>query len=190
MLYREAGQFKTATPPTWRFSPAQDRIGLAVIIAVAFASSRSLRQRLPAQRRTDSLSGLLARRDRAQPAHRLCGPDLARHRRLHGRRRLCLLQAHHGFPRGERHRLDPCLRILLGRRRRRCSGCPPCASRAFISWSRRWRRSSSCNGASPASPGSTTITSRARSRCRRARSSASPSPGAERDAADALSRAC
>ena len=50
---------------------------------------------------------LLARGDRAQPPHRLYRPDLARHRRLHGGRRLCLLQAHDCLPGRQHHRADP-----------------------------------------------------------------------------------
>ena len=82
------------------------------------------------------------------------GPPFARHRRLHGGRRLRLLQARDLFPAGEHPRLDHRERLRLGARRRRCSACRACASRASISRWRRWPRSSFSNGASPACPGS------------------------------------
>ena len=93
MLYREAGQYKTSYAAAWRcFRCART--------ASASRSSRSrLRisaghQRLHAAGGADPVPGVLARGDRAQHPHRLHRAALARHRRLHGGRRLCLLQAH------------------------------------------------------------------------------------------------
>ena len=51
----------------------------------------------------------VARRRRAEPPHRLYGAAVARDRRLHGRRRLRLLQAHHDyFPRRQYPRAIIC----------------------------------------------------------------------------------
>ena len=119
MLYREAGQYKTNYAADMAVFPMlQDRIGIAVILLVAFVVVPADRQRLPAQRGDDPVPGLLARRDRAQHPHRLYRAALARHRRLHGGRRLCLLQAHDDLPGREHHRLDRRLGLLLGRGRR------------------------------------------------------------------------
>ena len=56
--------------------------------------------------------------DRAQSAHRLYRAAFARHRRLHGGRRLCLPEADDDLPAREHHRLDSRFGIFLGRRRR------------------------------------------------------------------------
>ncbi len=106
MFYREAGQYKTTYAADQAVFPIlQDRIGIAVILVVAYALVL-IRQRLPAQRDDDPVPDLRAGGDRAQSAHRLYRPAVARHRRLHGGRRLCLLQADDDFPRREHHRLD------------------------------------------------------------------------------------
>ncbi len=189
MFYREAGQFKTSYAADMAIFPLrQDRIGLAVDHRWPPMRSPSPGNGLPAPGGNDPVPGLLARRDRAQPSHRLCRPALARHRRLHGRRGLRLLQAHDRFPGRERHRLDSGLGLLLGRDRRAVRAAVACASRASISRSRRSRRSSSCNGASSACPGSTITTSRARSRRPLRTLFGVPIVGADRDLADALSR--
>ena len=80
------------------------------------------------------------------------------------------------------------LRLLLGRGRRRCSGCRRCASRASISRSRRSPRSSSCQWCFVRVPwlynynvsGAIEVPTRTLFGV--------PITGAERDAGDALSR--
>ena len=119
MFYREAGQFKT--------SYEADRGDLP-------AAAGSHRHRADPVHRDrgraadhvelhdlvgdDPGADLRARGDRAEHPHRLHRPDLARHRRLHGGRRLRLLQAHDLFPRREHRLPDPRLRLLLGGGRR------------------------------------------------------------------------
>ncbi len=82
------------TPPIWRCS----RSGRTGSASSSFWSSRSSHSAVRKQFRSaggdDPVPDLLARGDRAQHPDRLHRPALARHRRLHGRRRLCLLQAH------------------------------------------------------------------------------------------------
>ena len=102
MFYREAGQFKTSYAADMAMFPLrQDRIGIAVDhrgrLAVAFTGSDFLAPGGP-----DPVPDLRACGDRAQPPDRLCRPPVARHRRLHGRRRLRLLQADDGLP-GREH---------------------------------------------------------------------------------------
>ena len=75
-------------------------------------------QRLPDQRDHDAVPDLHAGGDRAQYPDRLYRAVVARHRRVHGRRRLCLLQAHHLFPEREHRRLDHRVGLCLGRCRR------------------------------------------------------------------------
>ncbi len=65
-----------------------------------------------------ALPGADRRGDRAEHPHRLHRADQPRLRRLHGGRRLRLLQADDDLPRGEHHRLDLRLRLLLGGGRR------------------------------------------------------------------------
>ena len=116
----------------------------------------------------DSVPDFLARGHRAESADRLYRAAVARHRRLHGCRRLRLLQAHDLFSRREHHHLDRSRRASSRRRSAFCSDCRRCGSRDSISRWRRWRRSSSCPGASSGMPGSTITMYPARSRCRRA----------------------
>jgi len=85
------------------FPILQDRIGIAAILALAFLG-------VPLTLPDFWISAVLipilvffARRRRAQPAHGLCRTDLARHRGVHGGRRLCVLQAHHDLSGRERH---------------------------------------------------------------------------------------
>ena len=82
-------------------------------------------QRLPDQRDHDAVPDLHAGGDRAQYPHRLYRAAVARHRRVHGRRGLRLLQAHHLFPERERPDLDHRLGLRLGGSRRdlRPAGC-------------------------------------------------------------------
>ena len=82
MLYREAGQYKTSYAADMAMFPIRagpHRPGAHPGRRLRRHPAR--RQRLPPRRRHDPVPGLLARRDRAQPAHRLCRPALARHRR-------------------------------------------------------------------------------------------------------------
>ena len=152
MLYREAGQFKTDYASDQAIFPIlQDRIGLAVILLIALADP-ARQQRLPDQRGDDPVPDLRAGRDRAQHPDRLYRPAVARHRRLHGGRRLCLLQAHVDLPQREHHDLGALSRASSRPRSARSSACRRCASRAFIWRSRRSPRSSSWNGASSAYP--------------------------------------
>ena len=100
MLYREAGQFKTTYAADMAVFPLlQDRIGIGVILLVAFVVIPLVGSDFVPAGGDDPVPDLLARRDRPQPPHRLYRPALARHRRLHGGRRLCLLQAHDGLSR-------------------------------------------------------------------------------------------
>ena len=145
MFYREAGQFKTTYAADMAIFPIrQDRIGIAIILLVAFVVVPLLASSFLLERGDDPVPGLLARRDRAQPAHRLHRPALARHRRLHGGRRLCLLQAHDAVSRASTSSSGSSPRASSPPRSARCSACRRCASRASISRSRRSRRSSSC----------------------------------------------
>ena len=155
MLYREAGQFKTtyaadqAIFPIARTAGSSSRCSpFAFLVVPLFASQYLYTEMLipvPDPR---------ARGDRAQHPDRLLRPALARHRRLHGGRRLCRLQARaarcpetQSRPGVPVRRPDaPPVGILFG--------LPSCASRASISRSRRWRRSSSSIGCSHASNGS------------------------------------
>ena len=119
MFYREAGQYKTsyagrsgglpdaAGPHRHRADPVHRVRGRA-------AHHVELHDLVG----DDPGADLLARGDRAEHPHRLYRPDLARHRRLHGGRRLRLLQAHDHLPRREHRLPDPRLRLLLGRGRR------------------------------------------------------------------------
>ena len=152
MFYREAGQFKTtyaadqaifpirAGPHRLRHRP----VSFAFVGVPLFAGRAS-----SLYRGADPGPDLLARRDRAQHPDRLLRPALARHRRLHGGRRLCLLQAHDC--------VLPDVNIIVwilavglcsAPRSACCSACRRCASRASISRSRRSPRSSSSSGAS------------------------------------------
>ena len=190
MFYREAGQFKTsyASRPGGVPDAAGPHRHRASSCSLAFVVVPLIGIDFCCQRGDDPVPDLLARGDRAQPPHRLHRPALARHRRLHGGRRLRLLQAHDALSRRQHPRLDRRCRASSRPRSARCSACRRCASRASISRSRRSRRSSSCRGASSACPGSTTTTSPARSRCRPRTLFGIADHRPERDADDALSR--
>ena len=160
------------TPPTTRCFRSGRMPGCSGVILV-------LRLRcLPADRQRVRLQGaarpgadLFAGRARPQHPHRLCRAALARHRRLHGGRRLCLLQADHRLPRTQPARRHPPVGLLFGGASASPSACRRCASRASTSRSRRSRRSSSSSGCSRNGHGSTTTIPPARSRCRPSRCS-------------------
>ena len=134
MIYREAGQFKTSYAADQALFPIRlDRIGMAAILVTAVALIPLARQRLLPHHGDDPVPGVRAGGDRAQPAHRLCRPDLARHRRLHGGRRLRLLQADHPVPRGQHPARSWWRRACSRRHSASCSACRPCGSRASIS---------------------------------------------------------
>ena len=78
-----------------------------------------VRQSVPHQQRDDPVPHPVAERHRAQPAHGIYRPLIARDRRIHGGRRLCLLQARDDISPGEYTRLDHRERACLGAGRRR-----------------------------------------------------------------------
>ena len=99
VFYREAGQFKTTYAADMAIFPIrQDRIGLALILLVAFVVIPADRRRVPAQHDDDPVPDPVAGGDRPQHPHRLHRPAVARLGGVHGRRRLCLLQARQHFP--------------------------------------------------------------------------------------------
>ena len=123
MFYREAGQYKTTYAADMAIFPIrQDRYGLALILVVAFVAVPALGSPVPHQHHDDPVPHPVAGGDRAQPFDRICRAAVARNRRLHGRRRLCLLQARDLYSRGQHPRLDrrqrPCLRARRRRLRR------------------------------------------------------------------------
>ena len=158
MFYREVGQFKTSYAADQAIFPilaGSDRprssCCLVAFVAIPLAGNDYWLRTL--------LTPFLISRtrgDRAESAHRLCRPGLARHRRLHGRRRLCRLQHLDLAPslniivvpclapewwRGGRHPVRPA--IVAYRRAR--------PRRRHV-----WRRSSSCHGRSSVCRGSPT----------------------------------
>ena len=150
MLYRENGQFKTS----YRVRPADlpDPAGPDRDRRAARAGLRrraAPRLRIPVARDPDPVPDPVARRARPEHPRRLLRPDLARHRRLHGGRRLRGLQlrrcASTGMPLWSRSLLGGRLR---DRRRRALRHPVACASRACTSRSPRSRRSSSSTGRS------------------------------------------
>jgi hypothetical protein len=81
MLYREAGQYKTSYAADMAVFPIlQDRIGIAIILLIAFVVVPAAATTF-CSIRSDPISDLFARRHRAQSAHRLYRAPLARHRR-------------------------------------------------------------------------------------------------------------
>ena len=165
MLYREAGQFKTSYAADQAIFPIARTAGSSsLLLAFAFVGVPLLAERLPAPAILIPFLILVARRDRPEHPDRLLRPDLARHRRLHGGRRLRRLQLRAARCRSmQPHRWS----FLLGGADARrwsacCSACRACASRASTSRSRRWPRSSSSTGCSCASSGSPTTRRRAR----------------------------
>ena len=103
VLYREAGQFKTSYAADQAIFPiAQDRWFVIGLVAFAFLGVPLFAEQYLYTERADPGADPLARRDRAQYPHRLLRPALARHRRLHGGRRLCRLQPR-AAPAGDQH---------------------------------------------------------------------------------------
>ena len=120
MLYRTAGQFKTSYAADHALFPVrQDAWLLGVILRLRLRDLPAHRQRVHLQGAAHPGADLFAGRARPQHPHRLCRAALARHRRLHGRRRLCLLQADQHLSRAQSDRRDLPLGLLFGRRRRR-----------------------------------------------------------------------
>ena len=92
MLYREAGQFKTTYIADMAVFPIpQDRIAIVLILAAAFVVVPLTASDFVIDSVLTPVPDLLAGGDRAQSAHRLYRAAVARHRRLHGGRRLRLL---------------------------------------------------------------------------------------------------
>ena len=93
MIYREAGQFRTSYAADQALFPIrQDRVFvwallLLAFVVVPFAASEYLLRAI-----LIPFLILAIGRGRAQPAGRLLRPDLARQRRVHGGRRLCLVR--------------------------------------------------------------------------------------------------
>ncbi len=188
MLYREAGQFKTSYRADQALFPIlQDKIGIILIAGGGLHSGAARRIRLRDRFVHHADSHLFARRHRAQSAHRLYRIAVARHRRLHGRRRIRLLQAHDLLSGHQHHRADHLLRLFCPRRPASCSACPACASKASIWRLRRSPRSSSCPGASSAFRGCTITISPLRSKCRNGCCSAYRSPDRRRPWSRAIS---
>ena len=99
-FYREAGQFKTSYAADMAIFPIrQDRIGLALILLVAFVIIPLAGESIPAQLGADPVSDLFARRDRPQHPHRLHRAAVAGIGGVHGGRGVCLLQAVDLLPR-------------------------------------------------------------------------------------------
>ena len=117
MLYRENGQFKTSYRADQQVFPIlQDRIAIGLAARVRVRRGAADRARVPVPRDPDPVPDPVA--GGAGPEHpgRLLRADLARHRRVHGGRRLRGLQlpgAHRG------HAAD---RIAAARRRLRDRG--------------------------------------------------------------------
>ena len=95
MIYRETGQFKTTYRADQQIFPIlQDRwSSSALLLAFAFVVRAAVRRASTCFRAIlDPVPHPLAGGDRPQHAGRLLRPDLARHRRVHGGRRLRRLQ--------------------------------------------------------------------------------------------------
>ena len=167
MLYREVGQYKSSYAADMAVFPIlQDRIGIAVILLIAFVV-------FPLVGNDFVLNAVmipfLIFALAAIGLNLLTGlyrASFARHRRLHGGRRLRLLEADDHLPASRHHRLDHSRPDFSPPPSACCSACRRCASRASISRWRRSPRNSSWNGASSASRGCTITASRARSKCR------------------------
>ena len=138
---------------------------MLALLAVAFVVVPLLASEYLSPRDPDPVPDPGARGDRAEHPDRLLRPGLARHRRLHGGRRLRRLQLRRAHSRhaAQSAGRDPARRRRARRRSASCSACRACASRASISRWRRWPRSSSSTGCSCASSGSPTTRRRARS---------------------------
>ena len=119
---------------------------MLALLAFAFVAVPMLAQRLLVPRDPDAVPDPVARGHRPQHPGRLLRADLARHRRLHGGRRLCGLQ-----PAGahRRHAADRVAAAAAGCARRPsacCSASRACASGGSTWRWRRWPRSSSSTG--------------------------------------------
>ena len=126
MFYREAGQFKTTYAADMAIFPIrQDRYRPRADPPRRLRRHSRVRRPVPPQHDDDPVPDPVARGDRAQPADRLYRPAVARHGRLHGRRRLCLLQARDLFPAGQHPRLDRRERLRLRARRRHLRPAEP-----------------------------------------------------------------
>ena len=114
MLYREVGQYKTNYAADMAVFPIlQDRIGIAVILLVAFVVIPLIGQQLPAQFGADPVSDLL----RSRRSGSICSPAIPGllslgTGALHGGRRLRLPEADDDLPAREHHRLDPRLGLF------------------------------------------------------------------------------
>ena len=107
MIYRENGQFKTSYRADQQIFPIlQDRIVDRRCCSPSPSSScRCIAPRVPVPRDPDPVPDPVAGRARPEHPGRLLRPDLARHRRLHGGRRLRGLQLHGPH---RRHAADRC----------------------------------------------------------------------------------
>ncbi len=94
MLYRETGQFKTSYAADRAILPIrQDRIGLARDPPPRLRDRAAARRSLLARHHHAAVPDLLDGGARPQHPDRLCRSALARHRRLHGLRRVRGVQA-------------------------------------------------------------------------------------------------
>ena len=126
MFYREAGQFKTTYAADMAIFPIrQDRYGMALILFVAFVvipvfGNQFLINTMMIPFLILSLSAI-----GLNLLTGYTGLLVARNRRIHGRRRLCLLQARDDIPSGQYPRLDHRERARLGAGRRRLRPAEP-----------------------------------------------------------------
>ena len=151
MLYREAGQFKStyAAGPADLPDPAGPHRAWRCCCVVAFVVVPLVGDQYWLSAHPHPVPDPRARGARAQHPHRLRRAALARHRGVHGGRRVRGLQLRCCASRACRS----CVRVRRRRRcaRRRwasCSACRACASRASTSRWPRSPRSSSCCGRS------------------------------------------
>ena len=169
-LSRRPASSRPATQPTWRSSRSCRTASRSGLLLVVRLRRRAAARRLPglAARgeyllRAILIPFLILSLAAVGPEHprRLLRPDLARHRRLHGGRRLRRLQVRHRRAHSARdfHDRHPaaagvlrrsCSAALMAASSASCSACRACASRASISRWRRWPRSSSSTGCSSA----------------------------------------
>ncbi len=169
MLYREAGDFKTSyRADSATFPIAFDRWRYWAVLAVAFLVVPFFMTDYLAKSMLLPFLVWSIAAHRAEHPDWLYRPRLARHRRVHGGRRLCLLQADDGLRLARHLALHPPQRASSRPASACSSACRRSGSRASTSPSPRWRRSSSWSGCSTRCRGSTTIRRPARSRRRRA----------------------
>ena len=94
MFYREAGQFRTTYAQDFQLLPLrQDRIGMAVLLAVAFIGIPLVADDYLAERHPHSMADPVARRTRPKHPDGLCRPAFPGLGGLHGPRRVRLLQS-------------------------------------------------------------------------------------------------